>query len=79
MGALALAWSGALALALHRLARTAEHWMIACMILAGLYVAAALQLDRQPHPPATIDGLRWAFLAAALFSFYRYRRARRSD
>lgn len=67
----------AIAAVLHLAAKTTSQWLLACLVTSGLYVAVALQLDLRPSPSPLIDGLRWGLLAAALFSFFRYRRARR--
>ena len=73
-----LVWAGLLALVLHQLARTRYQWLTACFIASGLYVVLALRLDAGPTPSPLIDGLRWGLLSTALFSFFRYRRSRKS-
>lgn len=67
----------ALSAMLHLIARSTSHWLIACLVSSGLYVAVSLRLDLHPSTSPWIDGLRWGLLAAALYSFFRYRRARR--
>lgn len=73
----ALGWAAILAALLHSVAKSTAHWLVACLICSGLYVATALRLEQLPTQPLLLDALRWGLLAVALFSFVRYRRSRR--
>lgn len=76
------AWSvGAgivLCLALHLTLRGSSHWLVATLLASGFYVVLSMQLERQAAPDWT-EGLRWGLFGSALFSFLRYRFARRAE
>ncbi len=80
-----VAWFAALAWALTRTAVRSDddrsplgYWLVCCLLSSLGYVALSLRLDAAPQTALWLDGLRWGLFGVALYTFVRYRMARRS-
>ncbi|MEM9532282.1 MAG: hypothetical protein AAGA23_15310 [Pseudomonadota bacterium] len=81
-----VAWFGALAWALTRTAARTDdersplgYWLVCCLLSSLGYVALSLRLDAASATAVWLDGLRWGLFGVALYTFIRYRMARRGD
>lgn len=63
---------------MHGASRQPRGWVAVCAGCAFAYVVLSLRLDVGGTPPHWLNGLRWALFGGALYSFVRYRVARRA-
>ena len=71
-------WLAVLVWLTHSVGRRPHGWLTACFAAAFGYLALSLKLDSGGPTLAWLEGLRWALFGAALYSFVRYRLARRA-
>lgn len=78
IGVFCAGWLAVLIWLLHSVSHRSQGWLTGCFGTAFGYLALSLRLDTGGPAPDWLEGLRWALFGAALYSFARYRLARRA-